>query len=301
MNREQRHPEKRRLTSNSALSRSDKPVFHNESFYTAVLANGTNITVHCTTVVERHSKVPTNEEAGTALNELSNPNHQAMLENGSTKSIPSLQLNDEKSLLENAVEYELTTQPLIITNKLASASRNDESENKLESLSSSVRKPSGPPAYDTRSMSADSSQSGTSAQKTAKHKSSRLIIGAAAVLSSDHDKSLGGVASDKSVEVRRASLEWGPRVSVNTPKRRISEHEVSWVDSHEIDHSDKSTDSDSWNEVDSRPSIVVNMDTTTGRKRSFALDKLDVEIKQYLEETLEELDRETQPSDASKE
>ncbi|TGZ74041.1 hypothetical protein CRM22_001168 [Opisthorchis felineus] len=300
MNREQRHPEEKRLTSNTALSRSDKPVFHDERFYAAVLADGTNIKVHCTTVVQRNLKVPTNEEGGTALSELPNPNHQARLENGSTKSIPPLHLDAEKSLLENVVEYELP-QPLIITNKLASTSKNDEPENKLESLSSSHRRPSVPPTYDTKSMSADSSYSGTSVQKTAKHKSSRLIIGPAALLSSELDKSLGGVASEKSVEMRRASLEWSPRVSVNTPKRRISEHEVSWVDSNEIDDSDKSSDSDSGNEVDSRPSIVVNMDTPNGRKRSFALDRLDDEIKQYLEETLEEMDLEAHPSDASKE
>ncbi|KER26836.1 hypothetical protein T265_05971 [Opisthorchis viverrini] len=300
MNTEQRHSEKRRVTSNKALSISDKPVFHNESFYATVLANGTNVKVHCTTVVKRRLKVPTNEEAGTGLNEPSNPSHQAVLGNVSAKSIPCLPLNVENSLLENVMECELT-QPMIITNKLTNAPRNDEPENKLESLSSSAFKPSIPLSNETRSVSADSNQSSTSFQKIAKHKSSRLIIGSTAVLSPEHDRSLGGVASEKSVEMRRVSLEWSPRVSVNTPKRRVSEHEVSWVDSHEIHDSDKSSDSDSWNEVDSRPSIVVNMDTTTGRKRSFALDRLDVDIKQYLEETLEEMDLGTQMSGASKE
>ncbi|KAA3681671.1 uncharacterized protein DEA37_0015194 [Paragonimus westermani] len=141
------------------------------------------------------------------------------------------------------------------------------------------------PSADRCSSSAESTQS-TGVAKNVKSKSSRVVISPNAVFSLGRERHS---KTNVSIRERRPSIEWNEQVSINTPARRSSEHEVGWIDSKDIEASAETSGSDEEeDDVDfkqkQRPSIVVNMDGCGGRKISFALDKLDTEIKEYLAE-----------------
>lgn len=179
---------------------------------------------------------------------------------------------------EPVVKLTTPASPTPVNEKKTEERKHSDVSNHTDSHSSKQLPPS-----DGQSESLDSTRS-VGLVKTPKPKLSRIIIAQNSVNSrSDHSE------AEKSSLLRRPSLGWNQRVSVNTPLRRISEHEVTWVDSKDVDMSSSdSSDSEEDREPNTRPSIVVNMDTDGGRKISFALDKLDVEILDYLAELPEE-------------
>ncbi|CAL8102937.1 unnamed protein product [Calicophoron daubneyi] len=93
---------------------------------------------------------------------------------------------------------------------------------------------------------------------------------------------------------RRSSLSWSKRVSVNTPIRRASEHEVGWVDQDDPDvvHSSSSEEEDDKSSEDlserTRKSVVVSMQGSIGGRISFTLEKLNEEMRDYLNQVQEE-------------
>ncbi|KAA0193656.1 hypothetical protein FBUS_11658, partial [Fasciolopsis buskii] len=87
-------------------------------------------------------------------------------------------------------------------------------------------------------------------------------------------------ASYRPSQLRPSLFGWNKRVSINTPRRRSSEHEVNWVEEEEPISSD-SDETSTKSEASVRPSIVVNMDSIHGKRFSIALDRLDEDLKEY--------------------
>lgn len=97
----------------------------------------------------------------------------------------------------------------------------------------------------------------------------------------------------------RPSLSWGKRVSMNTPIRRASEHEVGWVESPELPSSmSTSSESDDNEQMQPRTSVLINLDEK-GRKVSISLAQVDRDIQDYLAEIPDDVENATQSSTRS--
>ncbi|VDP86341.1 unnamed protein product [Echinostoma caproni] len=142
-----------------------------------------------------------------------------------------------------------------------------------------------------RSVQSDHPSSQVSVMNT--HKTSKLIIMPfeqkvrpvpEEVLSQSSATTPSSTSSSHQSFSRRSSLDWNQRVSINTPTRRVSEHEVNWIEPTEPSESSSSSSPESDVELDikTRPSIIVNMDNSQGKRISISLAKLREDMKEYL-------------------
>ncbi|THD24951.1 hypothetical protein D915_004233 [Fasciola hepatica] len=90
------------------------------------------------------------------------------------------------------------------------------------------------------------------------------------------------VSADRPSILKRSSVGWNRRVSINTPQHRVSEHEVNWIEPDEESESSSSDDISNEFDVTGRPSIVVNMNSIHGKRISISLEKLEKDMKEYL-------------------
>ncbi|KAF6772690.1 hypothetical protein AHF37_08806 [Paragonimus kellicotti] len=292
MNSEKNWADTKRSTSDAGNDIEETSrVRHKKVSATVIHEGKTNIVIHSTTTIIEKC-VPNRTERTKLIVEASDEpvikqlsEQKTTIQEGKIDGCVNFQTPKLPSAeIDGFVKTE--TKPSLInhtTGKEKEETKLTERENKSEGSHHT------PPLTDEGSNSMESSQS-TGVGKNKKSKSSRVIIDPNAVFSLGRERHS---KTDVSIKERRPSIEWSERVSINTPARRSSEHEVSWIDSKDIDASAETSESDEEDDdIDSeqkqRPSIVVNMDGSGGRKISFALDKLDAEMKEYLAEVQKE-------------